>query len=183
MQGARPWGRWGDGDARPACGPGAHGGLPSGRPHRRVEERPRAPAPPREGTPDAAAGRGGGRGGGEAGGGCRGRPCREPAPGAGGPGAAMSRQAAVAPGEEGKGSGPVEPDALTTGAGAAAEERIATGGGGERPPPFSRAPGPGAIAIAARSGSGVGGSGPGVVLTTGSGLKGGRGVCRWLRGS
>lgn len=86
-------------------------------------------------------------------------------------------------GEEGKGSGPVEPDALTTGAGAAAEERIAIGGGGERPPPFSRAPGPGAIAIAARSGSGVGGSGPGVVLTTGSGLKGGRGVGRWLRGS
>lgn len=69
----------------------------------------------------------------------------------------MSRQAVVAPGEEGKGSGPVEPDALTTGAGAAAEERIATGGGGEHPPPFSRAPGPGAIAIAARSGSGVGG--------------------------
>lgn len=115
--------------------------------------------------------------------------CREPAR-RWGQGAAMSRQEAAsrgrrptAPGEEGKGSGPVEPDALTTGAGAAAEERIATGRGGERPPPFSRAPGPGAIAIAARSGSRLGGSGPGVVLTTGSGLKGGRGVCRWLRGS
>lgn len=90
----------------------------------------------------------------------------------------MSRQEAasqgrrpMAPGEEGKGSGPVEPDALTTGAGAAAEERIAIDRGGERPPPFSRAPGPGAIAIAARSGSRLGGNGPGVVLTTGSGSR------------
>lgn len=44
-------------------------------------------------------------------------------------------------GEEGKGSGPVEPDALTAGAGAAAAERIATGEEGEteasaRQPPF-----------------------------------------------
>lgn len=118
---------------------------------------------------------------GRAGAGAPRRPCRDRRRGRRG-GRRRGRRP-TAPREEGKGSGPVEPDALTTGAGAAAEERIATGGGGERPPPYSRAPGPGAIAIAARSGSGVGGSGPGVVLTTGSGLKGGRGVCRRLRGS
>lgn len=146
---------------------------------------------PRATPKGAEEGAGATGGGGRAGPGRRmpGPICWEPAS-RWGPGAAMSRQEAAsrgrrptAPGEEGKGSGPVEPDALTTGAGAAAEERIAIGRGGERPPPFSRAPGPGAIAIAARSGSTLGGSGPGVVLTTGSGLKGGRGVGRWLRGS